>query len=136
MNTSRNTCCLQNYTTTTQNRNNANRQLCHLQLRTVYYFMMSTVLHDPKAQALGMVELNYEMRWTLYKDDHSRHIFNELHTLRSLIPVRTAAMHAITNDAAIKLLAETVRHVFPPRFLSRIRIHTGTFDTGRSTNLK
>jgi hypothetical protein len=134
MNTSHNTCCLQNYTTTTQNRKNANRQLCHLQLRTVYYFMMSTVLHDPKAQALGMVELNYEMRWTLYKDDHSRHIFNELHTLRSLMPVRTAAMHAITNDAAIKLLVETVRHVFPPRFLSRIRIHTGTFDTGRSTN--
>lgn len=84
---------------------------------------MALVEGDLHAQRVGMVEVIYQPgRCGLGVD-----VMWNMQALRSVLPVRAAAIHVCTEDPAIKMIAKIMRPLLSAHMLSRIRIHSSAF---------
>ena len=90
----------------------------------MYYSMMSHVKDNVKSQKLGIVEMLYNVGHNQSTDFT---LVRKKHSLRSSLPMKTAAVHVCTDNSTIKSIVKYARPFMNLHTTSRIRVHCGKF---------
>jgi hypothetical protein len=93
-----------------------------LQMRVLFYMALSGGLHDEESQKRGIVSVYYGIGQTKF---FALHRPFEYIKLNKAAPVRVVALHACSDNPAIKASEEVLCRAMDGKTLSRYRLHVG-----------